>query len=295
MASASKEAQRANDVLSPANLAPPDQYLGHSCFQIDSDTRTSRFQVVFLRWRHVYIYTKNKSKLDPNHVRVAAASTESRRTCQRDTSYENKIPAEKVLPFQDNLQQNPPRTTIANARHSNRAKAEVQILLKAFRIMGRRPETGAEPRLSKRSNPIHSKTNPSSSGAKPGTCISLPPIPQLYHPQGTYSTTISTTNSGTPSGSQRRVYTCTGTTRCETGYMRGGEHPHILSVPRSSLSILTRRPARQGIGVLQVDRPQRLAGVMYGTDEHGEPVLEAVQEALKRGGLPGGIPGRKGI
>ena len=50
----------------------------------------------------------------------------------RDTSYENKIPAEKVLPFQDNLQQNPPRTTIANARHSDRAKAEVQTLLKAL-------------------------------------------------------------------------------------------------------------------------------------------------------------------
>ena len=46
---------------------------------------------------------------------------------------------------------------------------------------------------------------------------------------------------------------------------------------------------------LQVDRPHRLAGVMYGTDERGEPALEAVEEAIQRGGFSGGIPGRKGI
>lgn len=46
---------------------------------------------------------------------------------------------------------------------------------------------------------------------------------------------------------------------------------------------------------LQVARPQRLAGVMYGTDERGEPALEAVEEAIQRGGFTGGIPGRKGI
>ena len=46
---------------------------------------------------------------------------------------------------------------------------------------------------------------------------------------------------------------------------------------------------------LQADRPQRLAGVMYGTDESGEPVLEAVEEAIKKCVIPGGIPGRKEI
>jgi hypothetical protein len=46
---------------------------------------------------------------------------------------------------------------------------------------------------------------------------------------------------------------------------------------------------------LQADRPQRLAGVLYGTDERGEPALEAVEEAIQRGGFSGGIPGRKGI
>ena len=46
---------------------------------------------------------------------------------------------------------------------------------------------------------------------------------------------------------------------------------------------------------LQVDRPQRLAGVMYGTDERGEPALEAVEEAIRRGGFSGGVLGRKGI
>jgi len=46
---------------------------------------------------------------------------------------------------------------------------------------------------------------------------------------------------------------------------------------------------------LQVSRPQRLAGMMYGTDERGEPALEAVEEAIQRGGFTGGIPGRKGI
>jgi hypothetical protein len=37
---------------------------------------------------------------------------------------------------------------------------------------------------------------------------------------------------------------------------------------------------------LQADRPQRLAGVLYGTDERGEPALEAVEEAIQRGGFP---------
>ena len=46
---------------------------------------------------------------------------------------------------------------------------------------------------------------------------------------------------------------------------------------------------------LQIERPQRLAGVMYGTDERGEPALEAVEEAIQRGGFAGGIPKRKGI
>ena len=46
---------------------------------------------------------------------------------------------------------------------------------------------------------------------------------------------------------------------------------------------------------LQGARPQRLAGVLYGTDERGEPALEAVEEAIQRGGYTGGIPGRKGI
>jgi len=34
---------------------------------------------------------------------------------------------------------------------------------------------------------------------------------------------------------------------------------------------------------------------MYGTDERGEPALEAVEEAIERGGFPGWFPGRKGI
>jgi len=34
---------------------------------------------------------------------------------------------------------------------------------------------------------------------------------------------------------------------------------------------------------------------MYGTDERGEPVPEAVKEAIKKCRFPGGIPGRKEI
>ena len=69
---------------------------------------------------------------------------------------------------------------------------------------------------------------------------------------------------------------------------------YTTSPPLFTFDIDPKAGMTRGRG-LQVDRPQRLAGAMYGTDERGEPALEAVEEAIKRGGYPGGIPGRKGI
>jgi len=78
--------------------------------------------------------------------------------------------------------------------------------------------------------------------------------------------------------------------------MRGRAHPRIIPVPHASLSILTEGQHDKGVGVCRLtDLSGLLVCVMYGTDERGEPALEAVEEAIKTGGFPGGIPGRKGI
>ena len=77
-------------------------------------------------------------------------------------------------------------------------------------------------------------------------------------------------------------------------YKRRGTPTYTTSPPLLTFYNDPKVGTTRGRG-LQVDRPQRLAGVIYGTDEHGERALEAVEEAIKRGGFPGGIPGRKGI
>lgn len=42
-------------------------------------------------------------------------------------------------------------------------------------------------------------------------------------------------------------------------------------------------------------RSARLAGTLFGTDEHGNPSLEAIEEAIERDTLSGGLPNRRQI
>jgi hypothetical protein len=83
------------------------------------------------------------------------------------------------------------------------------------------------------------------------------------------------------------AYGCEDLTRSLTE--RQGTPTYTTNPPLFTFDIDPRAGATRSRG-LQVDRPQRLAGVMYGTDERGEPALEAVEEAIERGT----IPGRKG-
>jgi len=169
-----------------------------------------------------------------------------------------------------------------------------KVALSVLKTLGRRPETGAElrPLQTIKTDPLENE--PILERRK------LQALVSLYHQSRNFITHEELdTHIDTEFGYAKR--------QTETR-LQGYAHEHLkrsLHERRSTPTYTTSPPlftfdidpkvgATRSRG-LQMDRPQRLAGVMYGTDESGEPALEAVEEAIQRGGSHGGIPGRKGI
>ena len=208
-----------------------------------------------------------------------------------------KYPPAKFEPFKP--VKSSPKTPRLEPKNTKRAAPAVpkqnnKVPLALLRQMGQRPETDTDPRRSQtiETDPLENK--PILERRK------LQALVSLYHQSRSFITreeldehidnefghaerlTMTRLHSY---GSKGLIYSLN---------ERRNTPTYTTSPPLFTFDIDPKSGTTRSRG-LQVDRPQRLAGVMYGTDERGEPALEAVEEAIQRGGYSGGIPGRKGI
>jgi hypothetical protein len=174
---------------------------------------------------------------------------------------------------------------------STRPKQRYKI---PFNKMGQRTETGAEPRPSQAVEPDPLENEPILERRK------LQALVSLYHQSRSFITREELDDridrefgyAERQNTMRLHSYTHEGLKRILNE--RRATPTYTSSPPLFTFDIDPKAGATRSRG-LQVDRPQRLAGVMYGTDEYGEAALEAVEEAIQRGGYAGGIPRRKGI
>jgi len=173
-------------------------------------------------------------------------------------------------------------------------KQKTKTLPNPFKIMRPRPKTGAESRPSQMVKPDPLESKPILERRK------LQALVSLYHQSRNFITREELDDHIDNEFGYAERLTATRLYAYGTDALRNSLHErrstptYTTSPPLFTFDIDPKAGTTRGRG-LQVDRPQRLAGVMYGTDERGEPALEAVEEAIRRGGFPGGIHGRKGI
>jgi len=173
-------------------------------------------------------------------------------------------------------------------------KRRPNIPLRVLRTLGQRPETDTHPRPSQRVETDPLENEPILERRKLQALISL------YHQSRNFITREELDEHiDSEFGFQERL---TMTRRDAYGQEalkgslteRRSTPTYTTNPPLLTFDIDPKAGATRNRG-LQAERPQRLAGVLYGTDERGEPALDAIEEAIQRGGFNGGIPGRKGI
>lgn len=173
-------------------------------------------------------------------------------------------------------------------------RRQPKVPLRLLKIMGQRPETGAAPRPSQTVETDPLENEPILERRK------LQALVSLYHHSRDFITREELDNHIDSEFGFAERFTTTrslayGHEELKNSLRERRTTPtYTTSPPLFTFDIDPKAGATRSRG-LQVDRPQRLAGVMYGTDERGEPALEAVEEAIARGGHVGGIPRRKGI
>jgi len=176
-------------------------------------------------------------------------------------------------------------------RAAPRAPSKAKVPLRYLNKMGQRPETGTKPQTVE-TDPLENE--PILERRK------LQALVSLYHQSRNFITREELDKHIDNEFGYAERFTTTrlhvyGVTALRNSLEERRSTPtYTTNPPLLTFDIDPKSGATRNRG-LQVDRPQRLAGVMYGTDERGEPALEAVEEAIQRGGFTGGIPGRKGI
>ena len=169
-------------------------------------------------------------------------------------------------------------------------KQKYNVPLRYLKVMGLQPEPGTESRPSQWIQTDRLENEPILERRK------LQALVSLYHQSRNFITREELDNHIDSEFGYAERLTETrlhayGSLDLKTSLLERRSTPtYTTSPPLLTFDIDPKAGATRSRG-LQMDRPQRLAGVMYGTDERGEPALEAVEEAIQRGM----IPGRKGI
>jgi hypothetical protein len=177
---------------------------------------------------------------------------------------------------------------------STASKQKSRVSLRILRTMGQWPETGTEPRRSQTDETDPLENEPLLERRK------LQALVSLYHQSRNFITREELDDHIDREFGYAERITTTRLNPYRQASLKGtlrdrrNTPTYTTNPPLFTFDIDPKASTTKSRG-LQVDRPQRLAGVMYGTDERGEPALEAVEEAIQRGGYLGGIPGRKAI